>query len=89
MPQVKIPPPYRGPTQGEAAIEVEGRTVRECIQAVEARYPGFAEQIFDPESNFHRFVKLFVNGDEVARDGADAPVGAGDEVEILAAIAGG
>ena len=40
-------------------------------------------------SNFHRFVKLFVNGDEVARDGADAPVGAGDEVEILAAIAGG
>jgi molybdopterin converting factor small subunit len=89
MPMVKVPPPYRGPTQGEAVIEVEGTTVRECIQAVEARYPGFLEQIFDAKSNFHRFVKLFVNGDEVARDGADAPVGAGDEVEILAAIAGG
>ncbi|GAF90703.1 unnamed protein product [marine sediment metagenome] len=89
MPQVKVPPPYRGPTQGEAVIEVEGTTVRECIQAVEARHPGFGEQIFDPESNFHRFVTLFVNGDEVARDDADASVGAGDEVEILAAIAGG
>lgn len=89
MPQIKVPPPYRGPTRGEAVIEVEGRTVRECIQAVEARYPGFGEQIFDSESNLHRFVKLFINGDEVARDDADAPVGAGDEVEILAAIAGG
>ena len=89
MPQVKVPPPYRGPTRGEAVIEVEGTTVRECIQAVEARYPGFEEQIFDAEGRFHRFVTLFVNGDEVDRDAADAAVGAGDEVEILAAIAGG
>ncbi len=89
MPQVKVPPPYRGLTQGEVVIEVEGTTVRECIQAVEARYPGFREQIFDAKNNFHRFVKLFVNGHEVARDAADVPVGAGDEVEILAAIAGG
>ena len=89
MPQVKVPPPYRGPTRGEAVIAVEGTTVRECIQALEARYPGFGEQVFDPEGNVHRFVTLFVNGDEVGRDDADARVGAGDEVEILAAIAGG
>ena len=89
MPQVKVPAPYRGPTRGEAVIEVAGTTVRECIQAVEARYPGFEEQIFDQERRFHRFVKLFVNGDEVDRDAADVSVGAGDEVEILAAIAGG
>jgi len=89
MPQVKVPPPYRGPTQGEAVIEVEGKTVRACVRAVEARYPGFEGQVFDPEGNFHRFVRLFVNGDEVARDDADASVGPGDEVEILAAIAGG
>ncbi len=89
MPQVKVPPPYRGPTRGEAVIGVEGTTVRECIRAVEARYPGFGEQVFDPEGNVHRFVTLFVNGDEVGRNNPDAPVGAGDEVEILAAIAGG
>ena len=89
MPQVKVPAPYRGPTRGEAVIEVEGTTVRECIQAVEARYPGFEEQVFDEERKIHRFVTLFVNGDEVDRDAADASVGAGDEVEILAAIAGG
>ena len=89
MPQVKIPPPYRGPTQGHAVIEVRGTTVRECIEAVEAQYPGFAEQVFDPEGNVHRFVTLFINGDEVGRDANDAPVAEDDEVDVLAAIAGG
>jgi molybdopterin converting factor small subunit len=70
-------------------IEVKGTTVRECIEAVEAQYPGFAEQVFDPEGNVHRFVTLFINGDEVGRDENDAPVGEDDEVDVLAAIAGG
>jgi molybdopterin converting factor small subunit len=34
-------------------------------------------------------VKLFVNGDEIDRAALDTPVAAGDEVEILAAVAGG
>jgi molybdopterin synthase sulfur carrier subunit len=89
MPQVKVPPPYRGLTRGEVVIEVEGATVRECIQAVDAQYPGFGEKVFGPEGNVYRFVTLFVNGDEVRRDDVDVPVGSGDEVEILAAIAGG
>jgi len=89
MPQVKIPPPYRGPTLGKAVIAVAGATVRECIQAVEDQHPGFAEQVFDPDGRLHRFVTLFINGDEIARDDPDAPVADGDEVEVLAAIAGG
>lgn len=89
MPQVRIPPPYQGPTHGADRVEVAGGTVRECIQAVGARFPGFAEQVFDARGDVHRFVKLFVNGDEIDRAAADTPVRAGDEVEILAAIAGG
>jgi sulfur carrier protein ThiS len=89
LPSVKIPPPYQGPTQGTERVEVEGSTVRECIAAVGLRFPGFAEQVFDAKGEVHRFVKLFVNGDEIARSAADTPVRDGDEVEILAAIAGG
>jgi len=89
MPKVKIPPPYRGPTQGRAVIEVAGETVRSCIEAVEAEHPGIGELIFDPAGGVQPFVTLFLNGDELGRDEADATVGAGDEVEILAAIAGG
>jgi molybdopterin converting factor small subunit len=89
MPTVKIPPPYRGPTHGKAVIEVAGETVRGCIEAVEAEYPGIAELVFDPAGGVQPFVTLFRNGDELGRDEADASVGPDDDVEILAAIAGG
>ena len=89
MPQVKIPPPYQGPTQGEALVSVEGATVRACLGAVGERFPGFGAQVFDASGRVHKFVTLFVNGDEIDRTALDTAVSPSDEVEILAAIAGG
>ena len=89
MPYVIVPAPYRGPTQGQAEIEVEGATVRDCLDAVGTRFAGFAEQLFDAEGRVHGFVNLFVNGDEIDREALDTALAAGDRVEILAAIAGG
>jgi sulfur carrier protein ThiS len=90
MPLVVVPPPYRGPTGGRGEIEVAGRSVRECIEAVAGAHPGFREQVFDGQGRLHRFVTLFVNGAELPRETAvEAPVSERDRVEILAAIAGG
>lgn len=89
MPQVEVPSRYRVPTQGEAVVEVEGRTVRECIRAVEARYPGFEELVFDSKGHVHRFVRLFLNEEEIPRSAPDVPVAAADRIQILAAAAGG
>jgi len=90
MPRVIVPPPYRGPTEGLDRIEVEGSTIEACLEAVGERFPGFREQIFDAEGRVHRFVNLFLNGDELDRQQALArAVSDGDDIEILAAIAGG
>ena len=89
MPTVLVPTAYRGPTRGEAEIEVEGETVRACLEAVEARFPHFLEQVLDAEGKAHRFVKLFVNQEQIANDAVDTAVGPDDRVEVLAAIAGG
>jgi len=90
MPTVRIPPPYRGPTRGEAEIQVTGSTVRECLEAVEARYPGFRAQVLDAAGGLHGFVRLFLNGEALAAGRAlDTPVAAEDALEVLAAIAGG
>ena len=89
MPQVVIPPPYRGPTLGQERIEVAGATVGACLDAVCDRFAGLRELIFDGSGRVHKFVKLFVNGDETPRTALDKPVGRSDEVEILSAIAGG
>lgn len=90
MPTVLIPPPYRGPTQGTAEIEVEGDDVLSCLEQVEQKYPGFLALVVDEDGAVQRFVKLFKNRDQL--DVADAlrtPVESDDEIEVLAAIAGG
>jgi molybdopterin converting factor small subunit len=89
MPKVIVPAPYRGPTSGVGEVGVEGSTVRECLDAVETRFPGFGPQVFDGEGQLHRFVKVFVNGDLIERQALEQAVGPNDEVEVLAAIAGG
>ena len=80
MPQVEVPPRYRGPTLGRSRIEVEGDTVRACIEAVEAQYPGFLELVFDADGKARRYVRLFLNDEALDRDAADASVAAGDRV---------
>jgi len=89
MPEVEVPPRYRGPTHGRPLIEVDAASVRGCIDAVEARYPGFRELIFDQRGDLRRYVRLFLNGDALAADEVDAQVGESDRVQILAARAGG
>lgn len=89
MPTVSVPPPYRGPTQGQGEIAVDGSTVRECLDAVEAKHPGLLELVFDADGKLHRFVKLFVNEEPIAQGDLDAAVAAGDAVSIVAAIGGG
>jgi sulfur carrier protein ThiS len=90
MPMVVVPPPYQGPTRGEAEIEVPAGTVRECIDAVEHHFPGFRPLVIDPSGNVHHFVKLFLNGDQLPNGSAlELKVKEKDRLEILSAIAGG
>ena len=92
MPVVLVPTAYRGPTQGESRIEVSESTLRACFDAIEQRHPGFRDLIVDARSGgVHRFVKLFLNGELLGREAEvlDTPVSGDDEIEVLAAIAGG
>lgn len=89
---VVVPAPYRGPTGGLERVEAAGPTIGDCLLQVEARFPGFGPLVLDSQSGgVHRFVKLFLNGELLGRDAAvlARPVGSRDEIEVLAAIAGG
>ena len=89
MPRVIIPPPFQGPTRGQGEVKVEGNTVRECLEAVETEYAGFIVQVVREDGAMQRFVKLFVNGEQVADGNLGTVLDSDDQVEILAAIAGG
>jgi molybdopterin synthase sulfur carrier subunit len=89
MPTVRIPPPYRGPTQGTAELLVEGDSVLACLEATERKFPGFLPQVLDEDGNVHRFVKLFRNGTHLRGEALGVRLAPADELEIVAAIAGG
>ena len=92
MPVVLIPTAYRGPTQGESRVAVSAPTILACFEAVEARHPGFRDLVVDARTGgVHRFVKLFLNGELLGREAGvlETPVSEADEIEVLAAIAGG
>ena len=89
---VLIPVIFRGPTLGEARVDTPVDTIGACFDAVEEKYPGLRELVVDPASGgIHRFVQVTLNGEmlERAPKVLDTPVSATDEIEIIAAIAGG
>lgn len=89
MPTILIPPPFRGPSAGAERIEVSGARVGECLRELVRIHPGFGELLFADDGRVQRFVGLFVNGAEIPREALDTALDAADELEILAAIAGG
>ena len=89
MPKVLIPPPYRGPTHGEEEVTVTATTIKECVDIVEGRFPGFGALIYTATGDVADFVRFFVNDELVSVDVLTTTVGPNDEVKVLAAIAGG
>ena len=89
MPRVIIPTPFQGPTRGQREIKVEGETLRECLEAVDAEYTGFLGQVVREDGDAQRFVKLFVNKEQIVDGNLDIALEIDDEVEILAAVGGG
>jgi sulfur-carrier protein len=75
---------------GERVVTAEGTTLRELINHVEARHPGFAGQLLESDGSQRRFVNIYVNDEDVRYlKGLDTPVEEGDVVSILPAVAGG
>jgi sulfur-carrier protein len=88
--EVRIPTVFRKFAGNESVVSVEGSTIGELIEQIEARYPGFKEQLMSDDGQLHRFVNVYVN-DEDARylDKLDTKVSEGDTVSLLPSVAGG
>ncbi len=86
---VRIPTILRTYTGGEKAVQGEGTTLSQLIDDLEANHPGIKERLIDG-SQLRRFVNVYVNDEDVRfTGGLDTPVGDGDEVVVLPAVAGG
>ncbi|OIO73328.1 MAG: molybdopterin synthase sulfur carrier subunit [Zetaproteobacteria bacterium CG1_02_53_45] len=87
---VRIPTPLRKLTGGSDEVTIEGTTVGEIIENLEAAHPGLKERLCDDKGEIRRFVNVYVNDEDVRfMGGRGTELKDGDEVSIVPAIAGG
>jgi molybdopterin synthase sulfur carrier subunit len=82
MTVVRIPPTLRPDTAGEREVIAEGDTVRDLLDDLRSRFPTLGGKL--------DYANVYVGGEDIrTRDGFDTPVGPGDTVILLPAMAGG
>jgi len=88
--KVVIPTPLRKFTSGAETVEVEAGTVKEVLDSLESRYPGFRASVCDETGSLRRFINIYLDGEDVRfLENLSTPVSDGAEIAIVPAISGG
>jgi molybdopterin converting factor small subunit len=75
---------------GQSEVSAEGATVGEVVDDIVRQFPGTATHLRAPDGGVHKFVNLYLNDEDIRYLGKlDTPVGDGDQLSILPAVAGG
>ena len=87
---VYIPSPFRRLTANREYVTVEGASVSEVLDAVNAEYPGFDLLVFDEEREVPQHINIYVNNQEIHDlAGVQTELVDGDQVAVIPALAGG
>ena len=90
MTAVRIPPVLRKQADDNKQVEAAGGTVGELLGDLVGKYPDLREQVLTADGTLHRFVNVYLNGQDVRYlQLLDTPVAERDTVIILPAMAGG
>ena len=75
----------------EPDFEVEAKSLGDMIDAIDRSHDGFRDSICDETGSIRTYVNVFVNGENVhtERSPLSLALNDGDEVYILANVAGG
>ncbi|MFN7997119.1 MAG: MoaD/ThiS family protein [Bryobacteraceae bacterium] len=87
MPEVHIPAILRELVGGRPTVQAEGATVREVIEDLGRRFPGFRDRLMDGD-RLRPNLSVAVDG-EVSPLGLREAVAASSEVHFVTAIKGG
>lgn len=87
--EVKVTANMKKLLGGASTVEASGGTVRDVLEDIESRYPGFKINVMN-DGGIHRFVNVFLNDEDVRFLGQlDTPTRDGDVLSVLPALAGG
>ncbi len=89
--KVRIPAPLRQFTNGAEVVESSTTSIGDLLKELQAKAPGIETRLFKGTTGqLNRFVNIYVNQEDIRfLQNLETPVKDGDEVSIVAAIAGG
>jgi molybdopterin converting factor small subunit len=88
MPKVWIPTLMRKLTDGQAQVEVEGSTIREVVESLDAAFPGIKARLCTEEGRVRPNIAVAIDG-QITPQGMRTKVGAQSEVNFIPAVGGG
>ena len=87
---LKIPSPLRRFTNGQASLDVNGKSVKEVLDELFSKYPDIKNHLMEDDGNLRNFVNIFINGENIRqKEGLSTQVDDGSDVRIIPSIAGG
>ena len=87
---VRIPTPLRRFTGDRAEVSVKAAEISSVLDRLFEEYPGLRSHLLNEDRTLRAFVNIYVNDEDIRfLDGLKTPVGDGDSVSIVPAIAGG
>ena len=90
MSKIHIPTPLRQYVGKQAAIEVQGTTVAEAMNALVAQHPDLRKHLYTEDGKLRAFVNLYINDEDIRYlDKEATALKEGDNISIVPSIAGG
>ena len=84
---IEIPGHLSGLVDNHKTVEVNGKTIRECLMSLASQYPGMLPELFDISG---KLAVIVLKGGESADEGMiDLPVEDGDTLDLFPIIVGG
>ena len=87
--KIKVPPTYYRLTENNAAVEVEGKNVVQCLEHLVSQFPEINSVLFDKRGNLLNYVNIYVNGKSAYPNELSHSVINQDEIQIALVIGGG
>ena len=87
---LKIPSPLRRFTNGQASLDVNGKSLTEVMDELFSKYPDIKTHLMADDENLRIFVNIFINGENIRqKEGLSTQVDDGADIRIIPSIAGG
>jgi molybdopterin converting factor small subunit len=76
-------------TNGQEAVEVEGKTIGECLKNLVKKYPAMESSIFAKNGKLSNIVEIYLNLQSAYPNELVKPVKDGDEIHLTMILSGG